>query len=72
MNFDGLKKDVMTMVTGGSVPVNVDKFQNDLSIIKSKDDVLTALIHLGYLAYDVETGEARVPNFEVARTLPLL
>lgn len=38
------------MLTGGSVPVNVNTFKNDLSVIGSKDEALTALIHLGYLA----------------------
>ena len=32
---------------------------------KSRDDVLTVLIHLGYLAYDVDSGKAYVPNEEV-------
>lgn len=27
-------------------------FQNDMTNIKSKDDVLTLMVHLGYLAYD--------------------
>jgi hypothetical protein len=36
-----------------------------MSIIKSKDDVLTALIHLGYLTYDWNANECYVPNREV-------
>ena len=65
MNYDGLKDDVLTMLSGGRVRVNAKKFQNDLSIINSKDDVLTALIHLGYLAYT--DGKAYIPNYEVAK-----
>ena len=67
INYDGLKDDVLEMLSGGKVPVDVETFQNDLSIIESKDDALTALIHLGYLGYDAEEKEAYIPNFEVAK-----
>lgn len=66
LNFDGLKEDVLHMLSGGKVSVNVNTFKNDLSIIGSKDEALTALIHLGYLAYDAEEEEVYIPNFEVA------
>ena len=66
LNFDGLKESVLDMLTGGSVPVDVNQFQNDLSQINSRDDALTALIHLGYLAYDEERGTAFIPNYEVS------
>ena len=66
LDFDGLKDDVLKMLSGGHVPVKVNKFQNDLSIINSKDDALTALIHLGYLGYDSEEQEAFMPNYEVS------
>ena len=67
MNYAGLKDDIMAMLSGGKVPVNTDTFQNDLSTISSKDDALTALIHLGYLGYDYEEGCAFIPNYEVAK-----
>lgn len=57
------------MLAKGRVRVDVDTFQNDLSLIDSKDDALTALIHLGYLAYDYEYKEVFVPNYEVALAL---
>ena len=66
LNFDGLKEDVLTILAGGRVEVNTKSFKNDLKEIHSKDDALTALIHLGYLAYDEEFGEAYLPNYEVA------
>ena len=56
----------MTMLSGGMVRVNTNTFQNDLSSIASKDDALTALIHLGYLGYDADKKKAYVPNYEVA------
>ena len=46
MNYAGLKDDIMTMLAGGKVMVDTRSFQNDLSDIHSKDDALTALIHL--------------------------
>ena len=66
MNYAGLKNDVMTMLAGGKVRVNTNTFQNDFSTVASKDDVLTALIHLGYLGYDADRKSAFIPNYEVA------
>lgn len=65
LNFAGLKEDILTMLAGGRVSVNVNTFQNDLSVIGSKDEALTALIHLGYLGYDAGMEEAYIPNYEV-------
>ncbi len=66
MNYAGLKDDVMTMLSGGKVRVNTTTFKNDFSTIASKDDSLTALIHLGYLGYDADRKKAFIPNYEVA------
>jgi len=68
LNFDGLKDDILTIMEGGRVSVNTDTFKNDLKHIDSKDDALTALIHLGYLGYDKEDGEAYMPNYEVSKS----
>jgi hypothetical protein len=69
MNFEGLKDDIITMLAGGRVKVNTTKFQNDMSIVQSKDDVLTVLIHLGYLSFDRVQEKCFVPNKEVASEL---
>lgn len=65
LNYEGLKDDVLSMLAGGRVLVDTQGFQNDMTMVASKDDALTALIHLGYLAYDYEAGEAYIPNYEV-------
>ena len=65
MNFDGLRDDIICMLGGGRSKVNPTKFQNDMSVIRSKDDVLTVLIHLGYLSFDWRRSECYVPNKEV-------
>ena len=69
MDFDGLKEDIIEMLAGGRVNVNTTKFRNDLSEIRSRDDVLTVLIHLGYLSFDWERRECYVPNYEVSEEL---
>ena len=66
MNYDGLKDDIIRMLSGEHVYVNTTKFQNDMRIVKNRNDVLTVLIHLGYLAYDGDTKECYIPNKEVA------
>ena len=66
MNFEGLKDDVIRMFAGESVDVDTTEFLNDMRIVRSKDDVLTVLIHLGYLAYDSERQQCYIPNKEVA------
>ena len=66
MNYEGLNDDIIYMLAGGRCKVNPTKFQNDMAIIRSKDDALTVLIHLGYLSYDWRKDECYIPNKEVA------
>lgn len=66
LNEDGLKDAVISMLGGERCRINTRTFQNDMSNIKSKDDVLTLLVHLGYLAYDSDRNEVYIPNQEVA------
>lgn len=65
MDFDGLKEDIVRMLAGERVRVNAFSFQNDMKNLKTKDDVLTLLIHLGYLGYDAENRETFIPNKEI-------
>ena len=65
MDFDGLRSDIVQMLGGGRVRVNTRSFQNDMRNFHTKDDVLTLLIHLGYLGYDSIEKEAFIPNKEI-------
>lgn len=69
MNFDGLKTAIIEMLSGASVEVDVSSFQNDMTSFSNKDDVLTYLIHLGYLAYNQTTETAFIPNEEIRQEL---
>jgi hypothetical protein len=66
MNYEGLKDDVLKMLAGGRCYVDPTGFQNDMSVVRSKDDVFTVLIHLGYLSYDWRKSECYIPNREVS------
>lgn len=65
MNFDGLKTAILEMLSGDNVKVKTTTFQNDMTTFKSKNDVLTLLIHLGYLAYNQKNQTAYIPNEEI-------
>ena len=69
MNFDGLKTSIIEMLSGASVDVDVTSFQNDTISFASRDDVLTYLIHLGYLAYDQNNQRVFIPNEEIRHEL---
>lgn len=69
MDFDGLKSAILEMLAGGSVETDVTSFQNDTVNFEDKDDILTYLIHLGYLAYDQKREMAFVPNEEIREEL---
>ena len=65
LDFHGLQGDVLRAIGGDALRVDPATFQNDMTSIGSRDDVITLLVHLGYLCYDRNTGLARVPNEEV-------
>lgn len=75
MDEEGLQQDIAKLIAGERIEVDTDFFQNDIETFRSKDDVLTLLIHLGYLTYEevadsygdekIYTGYARIPNEEV-------
>ena len=65
IDYAGLKDDIIRMLSGERVQIHTDRFQNDMTTFESKDDVLTLLVHLGYLAYDSERSEVFIPNTEI-------
>ena len=67
MDMDGLKDSVVRMLAGESVPINIGTFSNDMTTFATRDDVLTLLVHLGYLTYNVTDGTVSIPNKEVSR-----
>ena len=64
-DYAGLSKTVAELIGGVDVKVDTSGFANDLTTFKSRDDVLTLLIHLGYLAYDSENKTVHIPNEEI-------
>ncbi len=65
MNYDGLQENIIQMLSSVEVPVDTGYFQNDVVSFSSKDDVMTYLIHLGYLGYNEKKKTAFIPNEEV-------
>ena len=65
--MDGLKDAVVKMLAGESVHVNTGTFSNDMTTFASKDDVLTLLVHLGYLTYNSDGETVAIPNKEVSK-----
>ncbi len=65
MDLQELRDDVLSMMAGEQVPVNTGSFSNDMTTFHTKDDVLTLLIHLGYLGYDFDHKCVFIPNHEI-------
>ena len=65
MDQDGLKEAIIQMLGGANCPIDTSTFQNDMTSIRSRDDVLTLLVHLGYLAYNADCKTVCIPNEEI-------
>ena len=65
LDMDGLREKVERLIAGERVSVNTLRFQNDMVSCRSADDVLTLLVHLGYLTYDDDLKVCWIPNHEV-------
>lgn len=66
MNFDGLKDSIVRMLANDKIYINTGTFSNDMTTFQTRDDVLTLLVHLGYLTYDSRTETVTIPNKEVS------
>ena len=67
MNFDGLKDTIIKLLAGEKAVIDTTTFCNDMVTFHDKDDVLTLLLHLGYLTYDFFTKEVWIPNYEISQ-----
>ena len=63
---DNVRSKIIGMMNGESATVRVSSFRNDMKNIDNCDDVLTLLVHLGYLSYNSETRSVTIPNTEVS------
>ena len=64
-NYQGIKDDIIRLLAGENIKVNVTRYMNTMTDFITKDDVFTYLIHLGYLVYNEPTKTCRIPNNEV-------
>ena len=64
---DGLKEAIVRMLAGDRVQINTGTFSNDMTTFETKDDVLTLLVHLGYLSYHWPDKTVTIPNKEVSQ-----
>ncbi len=64
-NFAGTKEAVIQMLAGEEIEVNITTYMNTMDSFVIKDDLFTYLVHLGYLAYNLEAGTCRIPNKEI-------
>ncbi len=67
MNMDGLKDAIVGMLAGESIRINTGTFSNDMTTFATRDDILTLLVHLGYLTYDGILESVSIPNKEVSK-----
>ena len=67
MDMDGLKDSVVQMLAGDAVSIHIGTFSNDMITFATKDDVLTLLVHLGYLTYNSTAETVSIPNKEVSQ-----
>lgn len=65
MDYDGLKDAVALLMDGGRLKIDTSTYQNDMTTFHACDDVLSLLIHLGYLGFDDEKSEVFIPNQEI-------
>lgn len=67
MNFEGLRDVIVKLISGGTYKIDTGTFSNDMTTFNRLDDILTLLVHLGYLSYNSETQEVRIPNYEISK-----
>ena len=66
LNYEGLKDSIIRLLAGGRIAIDTTGFTNDMVTFSTADDILTLLVHLGYLGYDSYSGEVFIPNKEIS------
>ena len=64
-DYDGLKEAVALLMDGGRLEIDTSTYQNDMTTFTGRDDVLSLLVHLGYLGFDDAKSEVFIPNKEI-------
>ena len=64
-NEFGVQDVILKLLAGEKEKIDTTTFSNDMVTFATKDDVLTLLVHLGYLTYNADTKEIWIPNDEV-------
>ena len=67
MNFDGLRESILSLPANERVRIDTGTFSNDMTTLNRADDVMTLLVHLGYLGYDFGMKEVFIPNREITQ-----
>ena len=62
---EDMKETINKLIAGEEVAIDTTTFSNDMVTFHSQDDVLTLLIHLGYLTYNFDTKKVSIPNYEI-------
>ena len=65
MNYDGLREAIIALMSGAQRQIDPSSFVNDMTTFHDMDDVLTLLVHLGYLSYNTDTRSVCIPNREI-------
>lgn len=66
LETNGVTQDeLLSLLKGKSVLVNINTFQNDMIHLDTKDRVFTLMIHLGYFSYNKKIKKISIPNKEI-------
>lgn len=67
LNIEGLRDDIVKLLSGEEIRIDTTTFTNDMMSFHSNDDVLTLLVHLGYLTHNFYEKTVRIPNYEISQ-----
>ena len=65
IDLDGIYNDVMHMIGGGRVDVDISAYDKSFTIPQNKNHCFSLLVHIGYLGYDAMASQVFIPNEEV-------